>query len=326
MKKGFLSKLMTVVLTVGVLAGTAVTAHAEEQVVHLGDQPSFFILKIADDLGYFDEQFKDSGVKISVDNFVNQGSAIIEAMSAGDVELGVVGSLPFVAAVANGNDFVALSSVNISENGFKLFAGKDSGVEKTEDFKGKKVAVKFSSNEHQMLLTLLDNAGLSTDDVEVTNMSAEDGLNALINGDVDGAVLRGDQLKPAEDSGAITIADNSESGAIVNYLIAQRKFAEENPEIIDGVLQVLERAKQWIEENPEETVDRYVALTDTDKDTAQVNFESRVRSISIDPPKFADTLQQAVDFSVGQEIIDSPLNVEDLIDTSYYENSGISDE
>ena len=82
--------------------------------VHLGDQPSFFILKIADYNGYVEEEVAGTGVNIIVDNFVNQGSAIIEAMNAGDVQLGVLGTMPLVTADANGSGFVAISSVNLS--------------------------------------------------------------------------------------------------------------------------------------------------------------------------------------------------------------------
>lgn len=354
MKKRVLSMILTIVMTAGLLAGcgsekaaadTAKEAEAADEtaeeaaeeaepaeeaeeesadgelVVHLGDQPSFFILKIADYLGYFEEEFADSNVTISVDNFVNQGSAIIEAMSAGDVQVGVVGSLPLVAAVANDNPFIAISCVNYSENGFKLMAKADSGVSEVADFAGKKVAVKFSSNEHQMTLTLLKNAGLDTSDVEVVNMSAEDSLSSLLSGDVDGALLKGDQLNAALEGGAVIIADNSESGIISNFLIAREEFAAEHPEVIEGILRVLDKTKKWIDENEEETVDIFVSLTNTEKAAAQTSFESRDRSISIDADKFTDPIQQTIDFSLEQGLIDTELTLEDIVDTSYFENT-----
>ena len=201
MKKKLLRKFITLALGTSLIAGlvgcgnasvdneaevteeTVATTETEEEKpssngetleVHLGDQPSFFILKIAEYNGYFDEEFADTGVKIVVDNFVNQGSAIVEAMNAGDVQLGVLGTMPLVTADANGSGFVGIASVNLSIDGFKLYAGKDTGISSVSDFKGKKIAVKFSSNEHEMLLTLLANAGLSDSDVEIINMSAAD--------------------------------------------------------------------------------------------------------------------------------------------------------
>lgn len=301
------------------------TDSGDKIVVHIGDQPSFFILKVADEKGFFEEEFAEDNIEISVDNFVNQGSAIIEAMNAGDVDLGVVGALPFVAATANGSDFVALSSVNYSEDGFKLFAGPDSGVTEVADFKGKKVAVKFSSNEHQMLLTLLTNAGLTTDDVEIVNMSSEDGLNSLLNGDVAGAIIRGDQLQPAQEAGAIEVANNSESGPIANYLLGRREFIEENEDITIRVLQVLERTKQWIDENEDETIALFVDLTGSDEETVRTSFESRERSISVDEEKLAGPIQKSIDFSREQGIITADITVDDIIDTTYHGKAGIEE-
>ncbi len=305
--------------------GSTGAVEGEELEVHIGDQPSFFILKIADEKGYFDEEFEGTGVKIVVDNFVNQGSAIVEAMNAKDVDLGVLGTMPLVTADANDSRFVAIASVNLSEDGFKLYAGADKGITKVEEFKGKKIGVKFSSNEHEMLLTLLDKAGLSDTDVEIVNLSAEDSLNSLVSGDVDGAILKGDQLTAADASGANIVADNSESGIIENLLIGREEFVTAHPEVVTGVLKVLERTKQWIDENPEETVDTFVKLTGTDKDVAQVSFESRSRSISIDNDKFIAPIERTLSFLKAQGTIGDSLTIDDIVDTSYYENSGVTE-
>ena len=40
-------------------SGSTGAIEGEELEVHIGDQPSFFILKIADEKGYFDEEFDD---------------------------------------------------------------------------------------------------------------------------------------------------------------------------------------------------------------------------------------------------------------------------
>lgn len=356
MKKKILSAILVAALSIGALAGcgskkasdnvgtddknttekqqdatdendtgdnTADVAEALE--VHIGDQPSFFILKIAEQNGYFEEEFEGTGVSIVVDNFVNQGSAIVEAMNAGDVQLGVLGTMPLVTADANGSGFVAISSVNLSENGFKLYAGADKGITSVEEFKGKKIAVKFSSNEHEMLLTLLTNAGLSDTDVEIVNMSADDSLNSLLSGDVDGAILKGDQLKAADEGGAVIVADNSESGIIENLLIGREDFVTTHPDVVYGVLRVLEKTKQWIDENPEETVSIFVEQTKTEPEVAQVSFESRSRAISIDEDKFIAPIQRTLDFLVSQGTIDDTLTIDDIVDTSYYENSGVTE-
>lgn len=335
--KKMITMILAAVLLISGLAGCGTAnankgdsqteQNADQQLeVHIGDQPSFFILKLADSLGYFDEEFQDTGVKIVVDNFVNQGPAVVEAMASKDLDLGLIGALPLVSADANNDHFVAISTVNYSTDGFKLFAGKDTGISSVKDFKGKRVTVKFSTNEHQMLLDLLDQAGLSTDDVEIVNMSAADGLAALISGDADGAVLKGNDVKAAQDAGAEVVADNSQTGTISNYLVGREDFVKEHPEVVTGVLKALEKTKQWIDANEEEAVQKYSEITGTDYDTAKVSFESRDRSITIDADKFTDTIQQSLDFSKEQNLIDNKdLTLDDIIDTSYFENSGVQE-
>lgn len=321
-----MKKILSLILFAALAITAFAAASAETVDVHLGDQPSFFILKIAEYNGYFEDEFKDTDYNIIVDNFVNQGSAIIEAMNAGDVQLGVLGTMPLVTADANGSGFVAIASVNLSVDGFKLYAGADTGIESIEDFKGRKIAVKFSSNEHEMLLTLLANAGLTDLDVEVVNMSADDSLNSLISGNVDGAILKGDQLDAANNSGATIVADNSQSGIIENLLIGRPDFVAEHPEAVYGVLRVLERAKVWIEENPEETVNIFVELTDTDPATAQTSFESRTRSISVDDDKFVAPIQRTLDFLKSQGTIEDTITIDDIVDKSFYEASGVTED
>ena len=304
-------------------AGSSVSSNGLE--VHIGDQPSFFILNIADKEGYFEDEFKNSGVKIVVDDFVNQGSAVVEAMNSGDVDLGIIGSMPLVTADANGSGFKAISSVNVSEDGFKLLTAPGLQVDGVSGLKGKKIAVKFSSNEHEMLLTLLKNAGLSETDVEILNMSADDCLNSLLAGEADAAVLKGDQVAQAENGGAVAIADNSETGKIVNYLVGRQEFLETHPEVVTGVLKVLEKTRQWINEHPDETVKIYAELMKTDETSARNNLEARDRAISIDPDKFQEPLTRTIQFLQGQGSIDQSLSLEDIIDTSYYQQSGVQE-
>ena len=132
-------------------------------------------------------------------------------------------------------------------------------------------------------------------------------------------------MDAANASGATIVADNSESGIIENLLIGRPDFVEEHPEVVEGVLRVLERAKVWIDENPEETVDIFVELTDTDKTTAQTSFESRTRSISVDDDKFVAPIERTLAFLKSQGEIGDSLQIEDIVDKSFYENSGVTE-
>ena len=131
-------------------------------------------------------------------------------------------------------------------------------------------------------------------------------------------------MKPAQDAGAVIIADNHTTGTISNYLVGREDFIKEHPEIVTGVLQVLEKTKQWMDAHEKEAIQKYADLTGTDFETSKINYEARERSITIDDDKFADTIQQALDFSREQNLIDNKeLTIDDIIDTSIFQKAGI---
>ena len=294
--------------------------------VHIGDQPSFITLKIADAKGFFKDEFDKDGITIKVDNFVKQGSAVIEALKAGSLQAGVVGSMPLVAAVASGSPFKLLTSVNYSKDTFKLFVAKDSPIKSVKDLKGKKLGVKFSSNEHEMALTLLKQAGLTTQDVQVANISAEDSLNSLLNGSVDATVLRADQLEPAQAAGAVAIADNSQTGLIVNGLIATEDFISQHGDIAARLVKVLYKTVKWIDENEDETLKIFIEKTKLSEKAAKTSFESRQRAISVQDAILKAPIERTIGFSLDQKLISKKITVDDVVDTSVFEKAGVSDD
>lgn len=295
----------------------------ETLTIHVGDQPSFFLLKVADEKGFFEEEFAADNIVIEVENFVNQGPAIVEAMAAGDLDLGILGTLPIVSANANGNKIIALASANYSEDGFGLYVTADSGITSLKDIKGKTIAAPFGTNEHQMLLGLLGKAGLTEDDVTLANMKAADSITAFQSGDIDGSIFKGQQLLAAKEAGGIEIANNSETGVIVNSLVGRAAFIEQYPDITARFIKVVQRAKEYIDENPEETIEIAARLTETAIEDTRISFESRDRLISIKDADFIAPLTSAIEFSLSQKLIDKEVSIEDIVDTSYFEASGI---
>ena len=295
-------------------------------VVHLGDQPSYFVPKVADRKGFFKKEFEKDGIEIKVDNFVNQGSAIIEAMKAGNLPIGVIGALPTISADASGSKFKFIASVNYSVDGFRLYASKQSKVTKVADLKGKTVGVKFSSSEHQMVLTLLSNNGLSPKDVHVVNMSAEDCLSSVLSGKADAALLRSEQIKPAEDGGAVELATNKETGLIVSYLVATEQFLKEHGDVAVRIIRVMYDTCRWMYQHEDEAIKIFAEETKTDEASARVGFDSRKRGVSVREEVLRDTVQQSIDFSIDQKLIAKRVDIDDVVDSSYFNQAKVKDD
>ena len=112
----------------------------QEITVNVGDQAAFFLVKVAEAKGFFEEEFAKDNIKIHTEIFAKMGPAIIEAMSTGDVDLSIVGVFPVVNANNAGNKIIILASGNYTEDGFRLVVGPEATITSVEELNGLKIA------------------------------------------------------------------------------------------------------------------------------------------------------------------------------------------
>lgn len=292
-------------------------------VVNVGDQPAFFLFKIAQEKGFFAKEL-GGDVKVNVVSFVKQGPAIVESMASKNVDLAMLGTLPIVTANANGNPIVALASGNYSEKGFALFVNPDSGIKTVEELKGKTVGMPFGTNDHEAVVELLEKHNLSSGDVKLMNMESADALTALKKGHIEAALLKGNSFYSATQAGEVKIADNSETGPIANLIVGRKNFVEKNPEITEKFLKACAEAAKYIESNPEESIRIAAKITGASEDDEKINYESRSRLVSIDDQYVTVPLQKAIDFAKKQSLISKDVTVEEILNTSCFSKAGIA--
>lgn len=298
------------------------TGEKKNVTVRVGDQPNFFLLKIADNQGYFKEEFEKDGITIDVKSFLN-GPAIVESFASGDLDIGILGAQPLIQAKANNIDLKAISSSNYTERGFALLASKGSGISSLKDLKGKKIVAGLGTNSHQVLLTFLESVGIKENEVEIVNLNDNEALTALDTNRVDAAVFAEPQISKAKRLGAKLITDATGYGNIACVYVGRNKFLKENPEIASRFLKVLDKAAKWSLENREKVIQIAAKATDTSEENVAINFDSRDRSIDIKDEIFKDPINNTIKFLKRQGLTKVEVNVEDVIDTSYFKASGI---
>ena len=294
----------------------------QEITVNVGDQAAFFLVKVAEAKGFFEEEFAKDNIKIHTEIFFYFGPAIIEAMSTGDVDLSIVGVFPVVNANNAGNKIIILASGNYTEDGFRLVVGPEATITSVEELSGLKIGVPFGTAEHQITLQLLEKHGLTTDQVELVNLQQADALTALLGKEIDAALFNSGTLSAAENAGAKTIATNKEVGLIVNPVIGKKEFVEANPEITSRFLKVLDKTAKWIDENEDETVKIAAEINGTDEESIRVSLLSRGRTISVDDEYLRGPVESTLNFVLAQGLIEN-LAYDDIVDTSYFLNAGI---
>ncbi len=191
----------------------------------------------------------------------NAGPAEMEAIFAGEIDLGYIGPVPALSANVKSQGDVKIIS-NTTNAGAVLLKRKDAGIETLSDLAGKKIAVpQMGNTQHLCLLSILSDEGLKTvdagGDVTVNASSNADILNLMDNGSVDAALVPEPWGTTIENNGnAQILLDDKEVFLDGNYptavVVASSDFIEEHPELVKEFLQVHEDTALYINENMDE--------------------------------------------------------------------------
>lgn len=206
-----------------------------------------------------EEKWKDT-CSVSWTSF-NAGPAEMEAIFAGEIDLGYIGPVPALSANVKSEGDVKIIS-NTTNAGAVLLKHKDSGIHSLADLAGKKIAVpQMGNTQHLCLLHLLSEQGLKTvdagGDVTVNASSNADILNLIDNGSVDAALVPEPWGTTIENNGnAEVLLDADEVFLEGNYptavVVASQDFLEDHPDLVEAFLEAHEEATMYINENLEE--------------------------------------------------------------------------
>lgn len=210
-------------------------------------------LWLAVQTGLFDEEFKDDNVSVEFFEFAN-GPAANEALIAGQLDVEhAVGDQPMITGIVGGSKGVAIATQSRQSETQGVYTGSGSDIRTVADLKGKRVGLGIGTFTHKCFIGVLEDAGLTEDDIELVNLNtADEQLSAYENGDIDAFVNNFvglyDSLK---DGSVVQLADFSTHPAYT-FFVLRKDFIEKYPEITQRLANVLVRVQKWEEENPEE--------------------------------------------------------------------------
>lgn len=205
---------------------------------------------IAQEQGYFEE----AGINMDI-QVIEDESTYAALITTGNVQFLATAQDPNIKMYANGADSRFVLTMDASNGADGLVATGD--IESLDDLAGKKLALDKSASSYYFFLTALEQgSSLTEDDIDVIDMgdTTEAGL-AFMSGTVDAAIMWEPELSEALETveGAhalVTSADYPDT--ILDSLVVNTKYAEENPEVVDAVSQAWYKAVDFMNENPEE--------------------------------------------------------------------------
>jgi len=173
----------------------------------------------------------------------------LEFLNARSLDFGSTAGAAALLARVNGNPIETVWIYSKPE-WTALVTRPDSGIANVEDLKGKRIAVTKGTDPYIFLLRALDKHGLGADNVELVLLQHDQGRAALERGDVDAWAGLDPMMADVELSRGFPLFYRDPEANTYGVLNVREVFAAEHPEIVERVLTVYERGRQWALQNP----------------------------------------------------------------------------
>ncbi len=238
--------------------------------------------------------FEKDGIQVKFAD-ITSGAKQTEALASGSLDIAsVLGGTSAILAASNGADIKIVGMYSRAPKAFNIMV-KDENIKSVADLKGKKVAGPKGTILHQILVAALAKENMKADAVEFVSLGIPAGVNAMMKGEVDAALVAGPAVLKAQQAGARVLVNGD---GLVNASIVMGvsgKILKEHPEIV----------KKYIEVQKEN-----LAFMQKEQDKA---FEMTAKETGLTPEQ-VKTMAPWYDFSMEVK----PSDVKDLEDTQEF--------
>jgi sulfonate transport system substrate-binding protein len=303
------------VLLAGLAAGLLPSARAEPDKLRIGFQKSSTLMIFLKSRGTLEKALAPLNIGVSWHEFTS-GLPLLEALNVGAIELSadVADAVPPFALAAGAKlTYVAIETP--SPQAQALVVRRDSPITRVAQLKGQKVAFAKGAGAHYLLLEALAQAGLSIRDIEPAYLSPADGRAAFENGSVAAWVIWDPFLAAVQrQAGARILQDGQRLASYRRFYLAGSPFAQRRPDVLAAVYAELQRAGEWIKQNPGPAAEWHAPVIGLDAATVEIANQRRsyrVQPVDADAlaeqQRIADAFTQAAILPRKVAVSDSPV-------------------
>lgn len=224
-------------------AGSGKPASLADITLHVGDQAgagSQALLTAAGLIGKLP-------FKVAWSDFT-AGPPMLQAMSAGAVDIGSVGDAPPIFAAAGGSKIAVVTALQANPLGSAILVPANSPIRTLAELRGKRIAVTQGSSANYHLLAILKKAGLTIHDVTPDYLLPPEAEAAFSSHQVDAWDVWSPFVEQAvAQHHARVLATGAGIGLTYSFVVASRA-ALANPataRAIRDYLQLLDQAYRW---------------------------------------------------------------------------------
>lgn len=315
MRRALCHHFCVAVLLVACLALPAGSMAQELKTVKIGYMPigDCLQLYVAEDLGFFKEE------GLTIEKTAMKGGAVIApAVEAGEVQIGWSNAISIIIAHVKGFDFVFLTSGAMEKEPdhrvHSLLVGKDSSIKAVTDLVGKKVAINTLGNVNELsMMALADSAKIDIKQIQLVEIPFPQMEAALQNGSVD-AILTIEPfvtLSLSHGTARVLVKSIHQSFGeqfMIGSWFAKKSWIEKDPATAAAFVKAINRASDYIAQNPGKIADILVKYAKLPADLAD----------KITLPYFSSQfhvadLQRMIDITAKYKLIPAPYPASEII-------------
>ena len=260
---------------------------------------------------------KDVPYKIEWKEFP-AAAPLLEALSAGAIDTGLVGDAPFTFAAAANVPVKAIAAIRQSREGLAILVPEQSPVKSLDDLRGRKIATGRGSIGHQLVLAALESKGWKPSDVQIVFLAPSDAKVAYTQGSVDAWSTWEPYVSQEEvlfKSRRVVTAEGLTPG--LGFLVASPAAIDARRAELADFVRRQTAARAWSQENVGSYAETWGKLMNIPS-AVPLNWLSRakIRIAPIDDGVVADE-QKTIDLYFRSGLITRNLDAAGIVDRSF---------
>jgi NitT/TauT family transport system substrate-binding protein len=296
MRKWLLSGLVMVLIAITILAGcskgTGDSTSDDPITIALSPWPGWFFWYLVEEKGFFEKH----DVKVKLEWFPVYSDSL-QALATGRVD---ANSQTLSDTIAPLSKDIKLKAVLVNDNsngGDAIVSTQD--IASIADLKGKTVATELGTVDHFLLLTALEQNGMSESDIKYVNMTVNDAGPAFISGNVDVAVLWEpfQTIAVNEGKGKVLFSSKDTPGLIPDLLVFREEVVKDRAEDVQKIVDAWFDALAYFQTHEQEAID----LMAKKAETTPEDFKKGLDSVSIFTAE--DNVQAFKDMDSSESLI-----------------------
>lgn len=246
-------------------------------------------------------------------------SPLGEALNAGAVDVGALGDAPYVFALGAGASIKVISIIHAEgRNTTALLVPKDSPIKTAADLKGKKIVTGRGSIGHYLAIKALNDAGLTTQDVQFIFLLPAESRLVLDNGTADAWATWDPYttVVTSQSNARVLVSGKHLLSNHLYFAATGQAIADKRVQLDDFVARI-DRAYTWANTHPEQYAAAQAKITGLPLAVhIEVAQDTHLSPVTIDDTVIHG-LQATADTYVKEGLLSQHIDVSQGFDSSF---------